>query len=467
MTKSILLFRNDLRCFDNEALSEALTCKECYPVFIYDQSYTRDLGEASVLWLYHALKSLDQDLKECLSFFNGDYQEIILNLVQKHSITDVYLDRTYEHGLDIGDQELAVKLKEIKCELHIFHQRTLWDITQILKGDQTPYKVFTPFFKRGCLEEAEPERPVEKPVIDNLVKFNESEDLSEVISLSKLEWTSSIIKQWDISENGAQVLWKNFLSNGLDYYKEGRNFPNKDYVSRLSPYIRFGQISVRQLYHDVQAHGSSSNHYHFISELGWREFSYYLLYHFPTFKQDNFQSKFDKFPWKFDESLYKAWCKGKTGYPIIDAGMRELYQTGYIHNRPRMICGSFLVKNLLIHWSHGEKWFWDCLFDADFANNVAGWQWVAGTGADAAPYFRIFNPMLQGSKFDPTGEYIKTYVPELKEMPLKYLNAPWEAPVSVLQEANIVLGKDYPRPIVNFKESREVALEAFRSIKGE
>jgi deoxyribodipyrimidine photo-lyase len=204
---------------------------------------------------------------------------------------------------------------------------------------------------------------------------------------------------------------------------------------------------------------------HFCSELGWREFSYNLLFHNPDLPRKNLQKKFDNFPWSTDLDLLKAWQQGRTGVPFVDAGMRQLWATGTMHNRVRMVVGSFLVKNLLLDWRHGERWFWDCLFDADLANNSAGWQWVAGCGADAAPYFRIFNPVTQGQKFDGAGEFIRQYIPEISDLPDKYLCNPWEAPEEVLEAANVKLGKTYPKPVIDLSSSRSMALEAFASTK--
>ena len=235
-------------------------------------------------------------------------------------------------------------------------------------------------------------------------------------------------------------------------------------ISKLSPHLHFGEISPNKIWHRVRTSGQSEDLDHYLSELGWREFSYNLLYHFPQLPKNNLQTKFDRFPWGDNSEHLKKWQRGRTGYPIIDAGMRELWETGFMHNRIRMIVGSFLVKNLLIHWHYGKEWFWDCLVDADLASNSASWQWVAGCGADAAPYFRIFNPITQGQKFDPSGAYTRKFVPELRKLPNKHLFAPWEAPSELLVNSGIKLGKDYPYPIVDLKNSRELALVAYSSI---
>jgi deoxyribodipyrimidine photo-lyase len=280
-----------------------------------------------------------------------------------------------------------------------------------------------------------------------------------------IPWHKKIIDQWPIGEQGAQKKLQTFLRKGLENYQDGRDYPSLSSTSKLSPYLHFGEISPNQAWHAVRSHGENENVEHFCRELGWREFSYHLLYHNKDLPKKNLQKKFNFFPWRFDENDLNKWQKGKTGIPIVDAGMRELWQTGYMHNRVRMIVGSFLVKNLRIHWHYGERWFWDCLVDADLANNSASWQWIAGCGADPVPYFRIFNPVTQGKKFDPKGLYTRQYVPELKKITNEYLFNPWEAPHNILKSAGVDLGSNYPNPIVDLKKSRKDALTAFQSLK--
>ena len=278
-----------------------------------------------------------------------------------------------------------------------------------------------------------------------------------------------IEKVWNIGEKAAHSKLDYFIEYKLDSYKTNRDVPKLSHTSMLSAHLHFGEISPIQVWEAVNTTGklntkSDSDLEHFLSELIWREFSIYLLYHFENLHKDNFVKKFDNFPWQTNNKLLKAWQQGKTGYPIIDACMRELWQTGYMHNRVRMIVASFLVKNLNIHWHKGRDWFWDCLVDADLANNSASWQWVAGCGADAAPYFRIFNPITQGEKFDKDGEYTKKYLPELKHLPAKYLFKPWQAPDNILKAAKVNLGKDYPLPIVDLPTTREHALRAYEEL---
>ena len=259
-----------------------------------------------------------------------------------------------------------------------------------------------------------------------------------------------------------------FLASGIAQYKNGRNRPDKTFVSRLSAHLHFGEISPHTVWHAAKAmrdvDGIGKDVDHFLSELGWREFSHYLLYHWPTLPTENLQKKFDRFPWREDNEALSKWQRGQTGYPIVDAGMRELWRTGYMHNRLRMIVGSFLVKNLLLDWRQGEAWFWDTLVDADLANNSAGWQWIAGSGADAASYFRVFNPVIQGKKFDPNGDYVRRYVPELAGVPDAFLHNPWEATETMLAEAGVKLGETYPRPMIELTMSRDRALSAFETL---
>tara|TARA_Y100001960_G_scaffold332297_1_gene432283 strand:+ start:2013 stop:2858 length:846 start_codon:yes stop_codon:yes gene_type:complete len=270
---------------------------------------------------------------------------------------------------------------------------------------------------------------------------------------------------WTIGEKGAHSRFKKFLDEGLDHYKNGRNRPDKSYVSKLSPHLHFGEISPNQLWYGLGEKMDNEHVDHFLSELGWREFCYSQLYQNPDLPKKNIQLKFDEFPWIKNEPALSAWQEGRTGIPMVDAGMRELWQTGYMHNRVRMIVGSFLVKNLRVHWQNGARWFWETLVDADLANNNASWQWVAGCGADAAPFFRVFNPVKQGQKFDPNGHYVRQYIPEIAKLPNNYLFNPWDAPEDLLKEAKVELGFTYPRPIVDLKVSRDIALQAFASLK--
>ena len=469
--KTIFWFRQDLRLFDNPGLYEALQKGPVMAIYILDdESSDFKMGSAGRWWLHRSLAKLNQKLDHKLNIYQGNAQDIILRLVKDHKIEAVYWNRCYDPWRVQHDSVIKSALKESDIECKSFNASLLWEPWERVKADGTPYKVFSPFYHKGCLQGQPPRQPLPIPPNLNLIQDPlQPGALEESTSLPVATRFAASQSYWPIGEEGAQERLKHFLENGLHTYKEGRNIPGQDHVSRLSPHLHFGEISPHQVWWTIQKQRLNSDiaSYdidHFLSELGWREFSYYLLYHFPNLPHQNFQKKFDHFPWQTNHVLLEAWQQGQTGYPIVDAGMRELWQTGYMHNRVRMIVGSFLVKNLLLHWRHGEEWFWECLVDADLANNSASWQWVAGSGVDASPYFRIFNPVTQGEKFDPEGTYTKRFVPELKNMPPSYLFKPWEAPAATLQAAGVTLGQTYPKPIVDLKESRQRALNALASL---
>jgi deoxyribodipyrimidine photo-lyase len=468
---AIFWFRQDLRIKDNPALIKSLKFNKVVPIYILDDVNSKDfaMGAASRWWLHNSLKNLNKKLDNKLSFYKGDPLKILKDLSERFDVKAIFWNRCYEPWRITRDKIIKEELVKLRVNVETSNGSLLWEPWEVLKADETPYKVFTPFYKKGCLNANPPRIPLSEPSIESLIKVKSHDSLDSLELLPKFNWYNEMEKIWIPGEEGAREKLDIFLDSGLDNYKDGRNFPSKKNVSQLSPYIHFGEISPNMVWHEAKSKYSSSNSNedlnHFLSELGWREFSYNLLYHFPSLPQHNLQKKFDNFPWNTNKNYLDKWKKGLTGYPIVDAGMRELWQTGYMHNRVRMIVGSFLVKNLLLHWHEGERWFWDCLIDADLASNSASWQWVAGSGADAAPFFRIFNPIIQGLKFDPEGSYTRKYVPELESIPDKFLFNPWEAPSDVLESANIVLGQDYPYPIVDLRESRDKALEAYSFIK--
>lgn len=472
MTENIAIhwFRQDLRLRDNPALCRAAQSGLLLPVFILDDNNAGEFrpGAASRWWLHHALDALSQSLNGQLRIYLGDAETILCRLVADYSVKTVCWNRCYEPWQIKRDKRIKKTLSDAGISVMSFNGSLLWEPWQVLKKDQSHYKVFTPFFRKGCLNATPPREPAELPEQLSIAEgcFQES-SLAKLDLLPKIRWDKSLEAHWKISEEDAVDRLQAFIDHDLADYKEGRDFPAKKTVTRLSPFIHWGQISPNQIWWDIQKQTDDTNADHLLSELGWREFSYSLLYHHPELPQSNLQPKFDHFPWREDKEALKRWQQGNTGYPIVDAGMRELWQTGYMHNRVRMIVGSFLVKNLLLHWHHGEAWFWDCLVDADLANNSASWQWIAGCGADAAPYFRIFNPITQGEKFDGNGEYTRTFVPELGQLPDKYLFKPWQAPEDVLEKSGVVLGDNYPQPMVDVKLSRERALAAFQSLKSE
>lgn len=470
--KVLFWFRQDLRLADNPGLLAASRRGAVMPIYILEDnpSGPDKMGRASKWWLYHSLQDLNKSLKQKLNVYRGKPEEIILNLVKKHNIVAVYWNRCYEPGHVKNDAIIASRLRNIEVECNSFNASLLWEPWEILKQNKTPYKVYSAFYRNGCLRALMPRQPITKPKKMSLIKDTQNKNKIDTLNLlSEINWYKKLEDLWKIGEKAAYKKLLNFLNRGLENYKEGRNYPGKSNVSRLSMHLHFGEISPHQVWHVIKMEGNThpnmaEDSEFFLSEIAWREFSYYLLYHFPNLPKENFQRKFDRFPWQHNKKLLTAWQKGKTGYPIVDAGMRELWQTGYMHNRVRMIVASFLVKNLRIHWHKGAAWFWDCLLDADLANNSASWQWVAGSGADAAPYFRIFNPVTQGEKFDSEGNYTRHYIPELAKLPNKYLFKPWKAPMSVLKVAGVVLGKTYPKPIVDLAVTRNEALTAYRRL---
>lgn len=471
---ALIWFRQDLRIKDNPALRSAL--QDSYsviPLYILDDENAGawKLGGAARWWLHQSLQSLNESLEGNLVFRSGKADEILPQLVQDLGVDAVYWNRCYEPWRIARDKAIKSDLKSNDITVQTFNASLLWEPWDVLKDDGTPYKVFTPYYRKGCLK-TEPREPYTAPSQIDFAEHNTDKGfLDDLQLMPDIAWYENMNSFWNTGENGAQKRLQDFLESGIAGYKEDRNRPDMEHVSRLSPYLRHGEISPHQVWHTAKAYAAVNSTPekdidHFCSELGWREFSYYLLYHFPGIVWENLQKKFDAFPWdETDSEELARWQRGQTGIPIVDAGMRQLYQTGWMHNRVRMIVGSLLVKNLLIHWHKGEEWFWDTLVDADLGSNSASWQWVAGSGADAAPYFRIFNPLTQGEKFDPEGNYVREFVPELKDMPKEFIHKPWEAGPLILQGAGVKLGENYPMPIVDLKESRERALKALESTK--
>ena len=458
-------FRNDLRLADNPALHEASASDEVMPIYILTPNAMSELGQASKIWLHHSLDKLNESTGYKIAFYKGNPKKVLTEIIQLENIQGIYWNKIFEpHNLE-NDDELIAELNKVGVSCHTFNGSLLWEPSSILKKDETPYKVFTSYYRKGCLLSKSPREPLISLKSINWASGNGKFSLEDLRLLPDHEWKKKIESNWDMGEASANERLEEFLKIGIGHYKNGRNYPSKSYVSRLSPHIHFGELSPNQVWYRARSLEHNKNIDHFCSELGWREFSHYLINHFPDMLSENLNRNFDAFPWENNEELIRSWKLGQTGYPIVDAGMKELWETGYMHNRVRMIVGSFLVKNLLSHWNYGRDWFNDCLVDADLANNTASWQWVAGTGADAAPYFRIFNPVKQGQDFDTDGEYTKKYLPQLSLMPQKYLFNPWEAPENILHNAGIKLGDNYPHPIVDLKASRERALSAFSKIK--
>ena len=465
-------FRQDLRLQDNPALLAAARGGQLLPIYILDDNSPGDwaMGAASRLWLHHSLQLLNQSLQGKLRLFRGDSQSIIESLVEEHSVDAVHWNRCYEPWRRQRDSAIKSMLKERAIEVESHNGSLLWEPWEVLKKDDTPYKVYTPYYRNGCLAIAPPRQAQAGPVSLDLFpdSLPGSLTLDQQGLFENLPWQQDLSRHCDAGETAAHGKLDEFCESALESYRRGRDFPASQSTSMLSPHLHFGEISPQQVWHRIEQeqmrlHGDDPAH--FKSELAWREFSYYQIYHFPDLPDKPLKAQYAKFAWREDAANLALWQRGQTGFPIIDAGMRELWQTGNMHNRVRMIVASFLVKNQLIHWREGARWFWDCLFDADLASNSAGWQWCAGSGVDASPWFRIFNPVLQSEKFDPDGDYLRQYCPELGALPNRYLHKPWLAPADVLQEAGIEMGVDYPLPILDLKTTRLRALEANKRLK--
>lgn len=390
------------------------------------------------------------------------------DLLRETGADSVFWNRLYEPLAIRRDTELKSDLKDKGVTVRSFPGNLAFEPWTIRTGDDGPYRVFSPFMK-ACLRQGAPDQPLAAP--ESLVPPDDW-PASDVLDSWALEpttpdWAGGLREHWTPGETGAGRRLETFLDEALDGYAKSRDQMAGETTSRLSPYLHFGEISVRSIWRTLdhrEAEGGLSVG-KFRAELIWREFAHHLLFHYPTLPEKNWRESFDAFPWVDDQEALKAWQSGKTGYPLVDAGMRELWVSGYMHNRVRMVVASFLIKHLAIHWRHGADWFWDTLVDADLANNAASWQWVAGSGADAAPYFRIFNPVRQGQQFDADGTYVRRWLPVLQNLPDKYLHAPWTAPDAVLRDAGVKLGENYPKPIVDHAAARARALAGYAEVK--
>ncbi|WDE13558.1 cryptochrome/photolyase family protein [Thalassomonas haliotis] len=464
---AIIWFRQDLRLSDNPALTAAARHAHVLPLYILDDHNGGEhtIGAASKWWLHYSLKSLNTSLNESLSLYQGEPMAILTDILSRYQVTAVYWNRCYEPWQITRDKHIKARLSALGITVNSFNASLQHEPWTILKNDNTPYQIFTPYYRRANLLDTDTQALPAPGITGALCQDSQSISLEALKLRPKIRWDGNFYPCWTPGEAGAQSSLDQFLAHGLENYQAGRDFPGLKAVSRLSPHLHFGEISPRQINQALLSLPDDNNREHFKRELSWREFSYYLLFHWPELPEKNLKTHFTHFAWSDNPESLKRWQQGLTGYPLVDAGMRELWQTGFMHNRVRMICASFLVKNLLIDWRLGARWFWQCLVDADLASNSASWQWVAGCGTDASPYFRIFNPITQGEKFDPQGTYIKHFLPELKNLPLKYLFRPWQAPADILKKANITLGQDYPLPMVDIKESRENALAAYHQIK--
>jgi deoxyribodipyrimidine photo-lyase len=468
MSKALFWFRKDLRLEDNPGLTFACqNHEEVLFIYIQDEPLQELKTKAQSWWLHHSLTALDQSLQTQhlkLVLKHGEPLAILTELIKQHNIEAVYWNRCYEPHIINRDQHIKSIFKEQGLKVKSFNASLLLEPWEIKNQQGLPFKVFTPYWKR-CVKQIQmrpPETIIHWP--KNIESPSENINDWQLLPTTP-NWADLFPSYWSPGEKGAQEKLQKFLIQGAHQYKDGRDQPALKATSNLSPYLHFGEIGPWQIFRAISEYGLHHPEHekhviHFLSELGWREFSYYLLYHFPKLPTENFKSEFNTFPWHTDMNAFERWTKGQTGYPIVDAGMRELWRTGTMHNRVRMIVASFLIKDLFIDWRKGAAWFEKTLLDADLASNSASWQWVAGSGADAAPYFRIFNPVLQGEKFDPEGIYVRQWVPELKSVANKWIHHPWDA-----SELGITLGLHYPHPMVDHSKARDQALQYYQQLK--
>lgn len=479
MRTAILWFRQDLRLADNPALQHALAnYQRVIPLYLHapEESAPWPPGAASRWWLHHSLASLDASLRERgsrLVLRKGPSLQALQQLIRESKAEAVLWNRLYEPTHIARDKVVKQALQEQGVTVESFNGALLFEPWQLVKENGEPYRVFTPYWKacqqRG-LPQAEHGAPVALPPVTRAIV---SEKLASFDLLPAVPWDAGFRQTWQPGEAGAHQLLDSFVDDALAHYSEARDVPAEAGTSRLSPALHFGELGPRQIVSAVERFttehrrsGLVANAEAWLRQIVWREFTHAVLYHFPHTSDTPFDERFAGFAWESRyENVLAQWQRGETGIPIVDAGMRELWYTGWMHNRVRMIAASLLSKNLLVPWQEGARWFWYTLIDADLANNSFGWQWVAGSGNDAAPYFRIFNPVLQGEKFDPKGRYVRRWLPELTALPDKYLHKPWQAPAGVLCDAGVKLDGNYPQPIVDLKASRTRALERFGRIR--
>jgi len=476
---SLVWFRHDLRLQDHPALDEAAgTGAPVIPVYIHapEEEGAWAPGEAGRWWLHQSLKSLDAGLRRLgsrLVLRRGASADVLAKIAGETGARTVFWHARYEPAAFARDEAVEAGLLRRGLKVRALSGSLLHEPQDVCTKQWTPFQVFTPFW-RACTARGEPPVPLPAPArLEAPKRWPKSVALGSLGLEPKLGWTTGLQATWPPGPAGAAERLSSFLEGATISYHDDRDRPDLEGTSKLSPYLHVGAISSRQVWHEVRAWATSTRRSGategadaFLRQLIWREFAYHLLCHFPETPEQPLRSKYAAFPWSKDPQALRAWQRGRTGYPFVDAGMRQLWATGWMHNRVRMVVASFLVKHLLLPWQVGAEWFWDTLVDADLANNTLGWQWAAGCGADAAPYFRIFNPVTQGKRYDPDGDYVRQWVPELSQLPTKWLHEPWAAPKTVLSESGIELGQTYPEPIVEHAFARKRALAALASIKG-
>ena len=480
---AIVWLRRDLRLADNPALHAAAERHERVLV-VYIHAPAEEApwqpGGASRWWLHHSLSAFSGRLHAQggrLLLRNGPTLPTLRGLLRATGAGAVYWNRLYEPAIATRDRAVAEALAADGVSVESFHAALLLDPAQPHTRSGEPFRVFTPYWRAFSGLPLTP-HPVPAPRHLSPPRLPpEGVPLESLQLLPTIAWDAGLRYSWAPGEAGAAALLERFCKDAAEDYKSQRDFPGIEATSRLSPHLHFGEIGpaqvfarLRRLVQGREGSALSANCAHYQRELGWREFGHHLLWQAPQTPEEALYPKYAAFPWRQPREYatdLRAWQRGRTGVPIVDAGMRQLWHTGWMHNRVRMIVASYLVKNLLIPWQEGARWFWDTLVDADLANNTLGWQWSAGCGADAAPYFRVFNPVLQGQKFDGQGAYVRRWVPELARLPDDELHAPWQAPPLTLAAAGVQLGRDYPAPLVDLAASRQRALAAYARIKSE
>jgi deoxyribodipyrimidine photo-lyase len=476
-TPIIYWYRNDLRLSDLRGMAHAAASGRpvlaCYILDEVSQGAWRP-GGASRWWLHQSLLSLSRDIEASggrLYLARGEPAQILADLARQSGATDIYCCRQYEPWAAQLEERVYRKLATMDVSLKRFSGTLLWEPEIVANKAGTPFKVFTPFW-RNCLTRDEPALPLGRPDKHTWYQGAGPGGALQDWQLipSRPDWSQGWEEVWQPGEAGANAQLEAFLSHRVGDYGAGRDHPAQASTSLLSAHLHFGEISPARVFHRTREAiavnpALAGDGEKFLSEVGWREFSHHLLFHFPHIPEKAFKVNFDAFPWVGSRDNLERWQQGLTGYPLVDAGMRELWATGYMHNRVRMLAASFLCKHLLIDWRAGQAWFWDTLVDADLANNACGWQWVAGSGADASPYFRIFNPVTQAQKFDRAGDYIKRWIPELSALPDRYIHQPWEAPEAILGQCGVRLGETYPLPLVDHRHARESALAAYGEVR--
>ncbi|MFO1456274.1 MAG: deoxyribodipyrimidine photo-lyase [Steroidobacteraceae bacterium] len=471
----LLWIRQDLRLTDQPALTAAIDRGGAVlPVFIWapEEEEPWSPGAASRWWLHHSLARLAADLetrgsrlivrRAATSGPDAGSLGALRALLRESGAGAVYWNRRYEPAVIARDKAIKQSLRDAGVEAESFNAALLAEPWDIRNQSGRPFQVFTPFWKH-VKATIEPPSPLPAPArVPGPARWPESLPLDALALRPRIPWDAGMAAAWEPGERGAWRQLERFLDGPVDDYETGRNLPGVAGTSRLSPHLHFGEISPRQVWHAAR----KWRDHQFVTEVGWREFAHHLLFHFPRTTDEPLRTEFRHFPWDGDAAHLEPWRRGRTGVPMVDAGMRELWATGWMHNRVRMVVASFLVKNLRLTWQEGARWFWDTLVDADLASNTLGWQWTAGCGADAAPYFRVFNPVSQGAKFDADGAYVRRWVPELAQLPAPAIHAPWEADEAALRAAGVALGRSYPRPLVDLKASREAALAAYQRMRG-